>query len=82
MKLVPVPDAGLPPVAVQENVYGDVPPDPVAVKVTAVPEVPLVGPLIVTAKANGLMFVVADAVAVTALASVMVTETVLVPFTE
>jgi len=80
-KLEPVPDAGLPPVAVQANVYGDVPPEPVAVNVTAVPTVPVVGPLIVTARANGLMVIVAEAVAVFAFVSVIVTETVLEPFT-
>jgi hypothetical protein len=76
-----VPDAGLPPVAVQENVYGVLPPEPVAVKVTAVPTVPLAGPAIVTTSGSALMVIVADAVAVAALASVAVTDTVLVPLT-
>ena len=58
------------------------PPDPVAVNATAVPTVPVDGPLTVTARANGLIVTVLDAVAATALASVMVTETVLVPLTE
>jgi hypothetical protein len=53
----------------------------VAVKVTAVPTVPVVGPLIDTASVNGLMVMVAEAVADTALASVIVTETVLLPLT-
>ena len=75
-KLAPVPDAGLPPVAVQANVYGDVPPEPVAVNVTAVPTVPVVGPLIVTARARGLIVMLAEALAVFALVSVIVTETV------
>ena len=47
-----------------------------AVKVTAVPTVPVVGPLIVTARARGLIVTLVDAVAVLAFASVMVTETV------
>jgi hypothetical protein len=81
-KLAAVPLAGVPPVAVHANVYGVVPPEPVAVKVTAVPTVPVVGPLIVTASVNGLIVMVAEAVAVTALASVIVTDTVLVPLTE
>ena len=76
-----MPDAGLPPVAVQANVYGDVPPVAVAVKVTAVPTVPVVGPLIVTARASGLIVMLADAVAVFALVSVTVTDTVYVPLT-
>jgi hypothetical protein len=49
VKLAPVPLAGLPPVAVQANEYAVVPPEPVAVKVTAVPTVPAVGPAILTA---------------------------------
>jgi len=75
-KLAPVPEAGLPPVAVHANVYGVVPPVPVAVNVTGVPTVPVVGPLIVTARASGLIVMLADAVAVFALVSVTVTETV------
>ena len=74
-KLAPVPVAGLPPVAVQAKVYGVVPPEPVAVKATAVPTVPVVGPPIVTARTNGLMVIEAEAVAVFALVSVTVTET-------
>src|SRR6266705_6443555 len=81
-KLAPVPLAGVPPVAVQAKVYAVVPPEPVAVKVTAVPTVPVAGPAIETARGNGLIVTVADAVAVTAFASVIVTETVFVPFTE
>jgi hypothetical protein len=79
VKLAPVPDDGVPPVAVQENVYGLVPPDPVAVKVTAVPAVPVVGPLIATARVRGLIVMVAVAVAVLAFASVTVTLIVKVP---
>jgi hypothetical protein len=61
VKLAPVPLDGLPPVAVQANEYGDVPPDADAVKVTAVPTVPLVGPLIVVVSASAAMVIVADA---------------------
>ena len=81
-KLAPVPLAGDPPVAVHANVYAVDPPEPVAVKVTAVPTVPVVGPAIETDKGNAAMVTVADAVAETALASVIVTETVFVPLTE
>lgn len=76
VKLDPVPVAGLPPGALQLNVYGDVPPDAEAVKVTAVPTIPLVGPLTVAASASGLIAIVADAVAVLPLPSVAVTVTV------
>jgi hypothetical protein len=51
----------------------------VAVNVTAVPVVPVVGPVIETVKVSGAIVTVADAVAVAALASVAVTEIVLVP---
>ena len=81
MKLEPVPDGGLPPVAVQENVYGLVPPVPVAVKVTGVPTPPVVGPETVTASVSGLTVIVADAVAVFALESVIMTDTMWDPFT-
>ena len=56
------------------------PPDPVAVKVTATLGLPVVGPAMVTAKVNGLMTMLAEAVAVLAFESVTVTETVKVPF--
>jgi len=82
LKLAPVPDAGDPPVAVQANVYAVVPPEPVAVKVTAVPTVPVVGPAIVTDNGSAAIVTVAEAVAVAALASLIVTDTVLVPLTE
>ena len=52
-------------------------------KVTGVPTIPIVGPETVTASATpGLMFIVAVAEAVTALPSVIVTDTVLEPLTE
>jgi hypothetical protein len=82
VKLAPVPDAGLPPVAVQEKVYAAVPPEPVAVKVTGVPEPPAVGPAMLTVNGSAAIVTIAEAVAVAALASMIVTETVLVPFTE
>jgi len=81
VKVEPVPDDGLPPVAVQANVYGGVSPPPVAVKVTAVPVEPVVGPLIDAASGSGAMVIEADAVAVFAFRSVTVTETVYVPLT-
>ena len=80
VKLAPMPDDGLPPVAVHANVYGPVPPDPVAVNVTAVPTVPVVGPAIVTARASGLIVTVAELVTVAADASVAATDIVSVPF--
>lgn len=73
VKLDPVPLDGEPPVAVQLKVYGVVPPVPVAVKVTAVPVVPAVGPETETVKASGEIATVADADAVTAFASVAAT---------
>jgi len=82
VKVVPLPEAGLPPVAVHAKLYGIVPPEPVAVKETAVPTVPDVGPETVTARANpGPMGILVDAVAVFVLAEVTVTDTVKVPFT-
>ena len=81
LKLAPVPDAGDPPVAVQENVYGVVPPEPATVQVIAIPTVPLAGQLTVTPNGRGAMVIVADAVAVIVFASVAVTETVLLPLT-
>jgi len=80
-RLDPVPLDGLPPVAVHANVYGPVPPDPAAVKAAAVPTVPVVGPMIATARARGLIVMDADLVAVFAFASVIVTDTVYDPLT-
>jgi len=83
LKLEPVPLAGLPPVAVHANVYGEVPPVAEAVHETAVPTVPDVGQLIVTANGDaGPIVTVAEAVAVAALASVAVTDIVLLPLVE
>lgn len=83
VKLAPVPLAGLPPVAVQANVYGDVPPVPVAVNVSAVLTPPVVGPPIVTARVRAAIVTVADLVAVTGgvALSVAVTLIVLEPLT-
>jgi hypothetical protein len=78
-KLEPEPDDGLPPVAVHAKVTGRVPPVADAVQLTAVPTVPVVGQVIVTVMAVELTVMVAEFVAVFALASVTVTETVSVP---
>ena len=74
--MLPEPDDGVPPVAVHANEYGVVPPDPIAVKVTAAPTVPEVGPPIVTASARGLIVMLAELEAVAELESVTVTDTV------
>ena len=50
--------------------------------VTAVPVVPVAGPLTVTARASGLIVTVADLELVAAFASVAVTLMVLLPFVE
>ena len=64
----------------QENVYGDVSPEAVAVKLTAVPTVPVVG-AVVKVKTRGVpvMLIEVDAVASLALTSVTFTLTVNVP---
>ena len=83
LKLVPVPLAGEPPVAVHAKVYGEVPPVALAVHVTAVPTVPDAGQVMVTDNAvAGPIETVADWVAVAAFASVAVTEIVLLPLVE
>ncbi len=51
-------------------------------QLTAVPTVPLVGQVMVATNASGLIVTVADALAVAALASVTVTDIVLLPFVE
>src|SRR2546421_12724330 len=76
VKLAPVPVDGVPPVAVQANVTGAVPPLDVAVQATGLLTVPVAGQVIVTDKAPGLIVTVADAVAVFAFASVTMTLTV------
>ena len=65
-----------------ENAYGVVPPDAFAVKLTAVPAVPVVGATVkATARVIGAIVIVAEAVASLAFASVTLTLTVNVPFT-
>jgi len=63
VKLVPTFTTGVPCRAVQLNVYGKVPPVAAAVNVSGCPTVPVEGPLIVADRVNGLMVIVADAVA-------------------
>jgi hypothetical protein len=82
VKLVPVPEAGLPPTVVHENVYGWVPPVADAVKVTGVLTVPAAGPLTESASGNGLMVIVASLNALAPLLSVTVALTVYDPLTE
>ena len=79
MKLAPVPVDGLPPVAVQLNVTGGVPPVEVAEQFTGLPTVPPVGQLTVPVRVGALIITVADAVAVFAFASVTVKLTVFDP---
>ena len=62
--------------------YGEEPPEAVAVQETAVPTTPEAGQLIVATRASGLIVTVADAVAVAAFASVAVTDIVLLPLVE
>jgi hypothetical protein len=67
----------------QANVYGWVPPDAVAVKVTEVPVVVLLGPLIAEIdRASGEMLTIWKAVATAPLWSYTVSEMVYVPFVE
>ena len=74
--------AGDPPVAVQANVYGEVPPDAEAVHDTAALTVPVAGHVTLAWSATALIETVADAVFLTALASVAFTLMVLLPFVE
>jgi len=75
VKLAPAPVDGFPPVAVQANVTGAMPPLEAAVQFTGLLTVPVVGQVIVTERAPGLMLTVVEAVAVFAFASVTVTLT-------
>src|SRR5256885_5291238 len=75
VKLAPVPLDGVPPVAVQANVTGAVPPFDVALQATGLLTVPVVGHVIVTDRAPGLIVTVVEAVAVFAFASVTTTLT-------
>lgn len=79
VKLAPVPDAGLPPVAVHAKVIGGVPPVAEAVQFTGVLTVPVVGHVITRLIPTALITTVADALAVFAFASVIVRLTVNVP---
>ena len=81
MKLAPVPEEGVPPVAVHANVTGAVPPVDVAVQLTAMPTVPEAGQLMVTdsAATEPIVWV---AVAVLPFESVAVTVTVKGPVVE
>jgi hypothetical protein len=63
-------------------VYGEVPPVADAVKVTAVPAVPEVGPVTVTTNGCGLIVTVVSLNALALFVSVIVTLIVLLPFTE
>jgi len=72
-KLEPVPEEGVPPVVVHANMYGGVPPEPVALQDTAVPTVLVRGQLMVTDIANGLIMTVAESVEVWEKLSVNVT---------
>lgn len=80
---MPEPVAGVPPVAVQVIVNGEVPPVTVAVQAMGVPTVPVVGQLIASARFTTDEIVIdAEFVAVFALASVMVTLIVSEPVAE
>jgi hypothetical protein len=79
VKLVPVPLAGDPPVAVHANAKGAVPPVAEAVQLTAMLTVPVGGQFIVSVSAVELIVIVAELVAVFAFASVTVMATVSVP---
>jgi len=66
----------------QENEYGLVPPEAVAVKLTGVPTAPVVGAVVKdTASVRAEIVIVADAVASLVLLSVTLTLTVYVPLT-
>ncbi len=70
-----VPDAGLPPVTAHANVYGDVPPETVEVKLRDVFTVPVVGPPILTVSASGEIVMSWKVLAVAPLRSVTVSVT-------
>ena len=79
MKLTPVPLDGVPPIAVHAKEIGGIPPVTATVHVRAVPTVPVAGHVIAKPLRPPLILMVADMVAVFALASVTVTETVYDP---
>ena len=70
-----VPLAGLPPVTAHANVYGDVPPVTVEVKLCSTLTVPVVGPLMLTVNARGEIVISWNVVFVAALRSVTVSVT-------
>jgi len=72
-KLVPMPEDGLPPVAVHANARGGVPPEPAALQDTAMPTVPEGGQLIMSDIVNGLIVTIVEADAVWEALSVNVT---------
>src|SRR6267143_6668500 len=76
-----VPLAGLPPVTAHENVYGEVPPVTVEVKLCNALTVPVVGPAILAVSASGEIVTSWNATTVFALRSVTVKVTLYVPFT-
>ncbi len=76
-----VPLAGLPPVTAHANVYGDVPPVTVEVKLCRALIVPDVGPLMLAVSASGEIVTSRNAPAVFAFRSVTVSVTLYVPLT-
>jgi len=70
-----VPLAGLPPVTAHANVYGEVPPVTVEVKLCNTLTVPVVGPLILTVNARGEIVISWNVVFVAPLRSVTVSVT-------
>ncbi len=76
-----VPDAGLPPVTAHANVYGDVPPVTVEVKLCNALTVPVVGPPMLAANGVEEIAIRRNADAVLALRSVTVNVTLYVPLT-
>ena len=80
MKLVPVPEDGLAPVAVHAKLYAAVPPEAEVVQATAVPTVPVVGQLTAATRAGGLIATEAEFDAAPEAESVTVTLIVYEPF--
>src|SRR6266852_7171699 len=76
-----VPDAGLPPVTAHANVYGDVPPVTVEVKLCRTLTVPVVGPPMLAANGVEEIVISWNVVFAAAFRSVTVRVTLYVPFT-
>jgi len=76
---VPVPEAGVPPVAVQEMVTGEVPPDVLAVHIIELPAVPVDGQLAVSIRGCAETVTVAEPDAITLFASLTLNDSVNVP---